>query len=62
MSTFTVVSNDVNKGKLELIQPIITKLENHMPHWTSETNDKTVYTTVDEAHSGSVDEHFFKLN
>ena len=27
-----------------------------MPHWTSEDGDKVVYTTVDEAHSGSVDD------
>ena len=26
-----------------------------MSHWTSETKDKIVYTTVDEAHSGLVD-------
>lgn len=54
-SIFTIVSDDV-KGNLEPIEPMITKLENHMPHWTSETNDKIVYTTVNEAHSGLVDD------
>ena len=27
-----------------------------MPHWTPEGSDKVVYTTVDEAHSGSADD------
>ena len=27
-----------------------------MPHFTPESSDKVVYTTVDEAHSGSADD------
>ena len=35
---------------------LLTKLQQHMPHFTPECSDKIVYTTVDEAHSGSVDD------
>ena len=41
-STFTVVFEDVKQGNLEPAEQIITKLEKHMSHWTSETNDKIV--------------------
>ena len=43
------ISDDADK-------PLLTKLENLMPHWTPNTSDKVVYTTVSEAHSGSADD------
>ena len=55
-STFKIVFKDIKEDNLEPTQPIITKLEKHLSHWTSETHDKIVYTTIDEAHSGSVDD------
>ena len=54
-STFKIVFEDVKEDSLEPTQ-LITKLEKHLSHWTSETHDNIVYTTVDEAHSGSVDD------
>ena len=35
---------------------MLTILQKHMPHFTPACSDKVVYTTVDEAHSGSADE------
>ena len=37
-------------------QSLLTKLQKHMLHFTPECSDKVVYTTVDEAHSGSADD------
>ena len=34
--------------------PLLDKLQNFMPYWTPTVPDRVVYTTVDEAHSGSV--------
>ena len=45
-STFKTVLEDVKEDNLRPTRPIIT----------SETHDKVVYTTIDEAHSGSVDD------
>ena len=53
-STFKVVYEDNINGITEPTQPLLGKVEQHMPHRTSESGDKIIYTTVDEAHSGSV--------
>ena len=34
---------------------MLTKLQKYVPHFTPACTDKVVYTTVDEAHSGSAD-------
>ena len=36
--------------------PLLLKLHNGLPHWTSTPSDKVVYTTVDELYSGSIDD------
>ena len=45
-----------NQTQTESDQPLLTKLEKLMPHWTPEGSDKVVYATVTEAYSGSVDD------
>ena len=35
--------------------PLLLKLRNNLPHWTSKPSDKVVYTTVDELYSGCID-------
>ena len=37
-------------------QPLLSKIEQKMSHWTPESPDNVVYATVDEAHSGSIDD------
>ena len=34
--------------------PLLDKLQKHMPNWTPKVPDMVVYTTVDEAHSSSI--------
>ena len=51
-STYKI--NDSERHE-ETEQPLLTKLEKHMQHWTPEGSDKVVYATVTEAHSGSID-------
>jgi hypothetical protein len=56
-STFHVSSANIkDDSNFEKVQdlPLLDKLQKHMSNWTPEAADKVVYTTVDEAHSGSV--------
>ena len=55
-STFNIMFQRVVQGSSDPIQPLLTELEKHMPQWTPDVGDKIVYTTVDEAHSGSIDD------
>ena len=41
---------------IETTASLVSKLQGHLPHWTSACNDKIVYTTVVEAHSSSTDD------
>ena len=49
----TNIKDDSNFEKVQDL-PLLDKLQEHMSNWTPEAADKVVYTTVDEAHSGSV--------
>ena len=58
-SVFENMHDDIVKGtKVDSSNrvPLLIKLRNCMPHWTSSPNDKVVYTTVDELYSGCVDD------
>ena len=52
---------NINENEIETDQPLLTKLEKLMPHWTPEGSDKVVYTTVSEAQSGYVSDYLYKL-
>ena len=47
------IKDDSNFEKVQDL-PLLGKLQKHMSSWTPEAADKVVYTTVDEAHPGSV--------
>ena len=52
------------KGDPPTGDSLLTKLQKHMPHWTPKQADKAVYTAVDKAHSGLIDDvsaYLFKL-
>ena len=49
----TNIKDDSNFEKVQDL-PLLDKLQEHMSNWMPEAADKVVYTTVDEAHSGSV--------
>ena len=56
-STFKVICDENESSSNSQTGPsLLTKLQQHMPHWTPTCSDKIVYTTVDEAHSGSADD------
>ena len=52
-STYKI--NDSERHE-ETEQPLLTKLEKHMQHWTPEGSDKVVHATVTKAYSGSTDD------
>ena len=52
--TFKVAKDETNNSPNG--PSLLTKLQQHMPHFTPECLDKIVYTTVDEAHSGPADD------
>ena len=56
---FENMHDDVIKGiKMDSSNrvPLLLKLRNGLPHWTSTPSDKVVYTTVDELYSGCIDD------
>ena len=53
---FCKCTYEANETHEETDKPLLTKLEKLMPHWTSDSSDKVVYATVEEAHSGSADD------
>ena len=58
-STFSVTLDDVKNGCMidsPTYVPLLYKLHDHMDHNTPNPSDKVVYTTVDEAHSSSIDD------
>ena len=53
-ASFTVMK-DRESGSVSTTS-LVNELQQHLPHWTSACSDKIVYTTVEEAHSGSTDD------
>ena len=55
-SEWTKFCKCTHKASGDADKPLLTKLQEFMPHWTSDSSDKVVYVTVSEAHSGSADD------
>ena len=56
-NVYTVSSSNIkDDGNFDKSQdpPLLDKLQKHTPNWTPKVPDTVVYTTVDEAHSGSI--------
>ena len=53
-ASFTVMK-DRESGSVSTTS-LVNELQQHLPHWMSACSDKIVYTTVEEAHSGSTDD------
>ena len=45
-----------NKSMDELTTTLVEDLRKHLPHWTPNTGDKIVYTTVEEAGSANIND------